>query len=133
VFTQDLALGQANERVIALEFERRGLPLIQPPPGRQPFDFFLPDGRSVEIKLDIRSQNTQYAAIEYPTIQRHADFYIHTLTYSLVFDHDTYQLLYNRGKVVTMGEQKYDGRLVDKRDMRAAGMFVDKFIKSLKQ
>lgn len=106
---------------------------MSPPPGKQPFDRYLPDGRSLEIKLDLRSQNTQYAALEQATIDRHPDFVIHTLTYALAFPGPIYEELYHRrGKIHNFGEQGLEGRLVDKREMRAAGVYVDQFIKQLR-
>jgi hypothetical protein len=87
----------------------------------------------LEIKLDLRSQNTQYAALERATIDRRPDFVIHTLTYSLVFPGNVYSdLYYKRGKIHNFGEQGLEGRLVDKREMSTAGVFVDQFIKQLR-
>lgn len=57
-FQQALATGHQNKEVVAGEFEYQGIPLIQPPPGKHPVDRYLPDGRSIEIKLDLRSQRT---------------------------------------------------------------------------
>ena len=68
-FEKALALGQYNEEVIAHEFAYQGIQLT-PTDGKHPFDFFLPDGRSVEVKMDVRSQCTGMGAIEWKTIQR---------------------------------------------------------------
>jgi hypothetical protein len=135
-FAPALAAGQQNEAVVAGEFEYRGVPLIEPPPGKHPFDRYLPDGRSIEIKLDLRSQRTANACIEFPTLQRGADIYIHTFTYARVYTHAEYQWLYNRGKIPAsggVGEYQYEGRYVSKVEMRAQGVFLDQFIKALKQ
>jgi hypothetical protein len=110
----------------------RGIQLVSPPPGKRPFDYFLPDGRTIEIKLDLRSQARHYAAIERPTLDRNADFYIHTLCYYLVFSGNVYRDLYNkRGKVPerkgAMGDQNYEGRLIPTSEMRQAGMYGDQW------
>ena len=90
-FKQALQAGQQNEQVVAEEFAYKGIPLIQPPDGKQPFDRYLPDGRSIEIKLDLRSQRTSNGCIERPTLDRGADFYIHTFTYARVYTHQEYE------------------------------------------
>lgn len=71
-FVPSLAAGKLNEEVIKHEFRYWGIPIIEPKPGKQPFDFFLPDGTPVEAKLDLRSQATGKLALEYPTLQRGA-------------------------------------------------------------
>ncbi len=132
-FLQALALGQYNEKVIAHEFAYRGKPLIDPPPGKHPYDFYLPDGRSVEIKIDVRSQCTGRAALEYPTIKRAADFVILTTTAARVFTREEIDFLYLHGKVPAegFGEQHYDGRLVSFADYYQHGTKLYQFIDSL--
>src|SRR5689334_7295120 len=129
-FAQALQTGHQNEAVVAGEFEYRGIPLIEPPPGKHPFDRYLPDGRSIEIKLDLRSQRTSNGCIEFPTLQRGADIYIHTFCYARVYTHQEYEWLYMHGKIPAngLGEQHYEGRYVPKVEMRAQGMFLDEFI-----
>jgi len=83
-FSAALEVGKMNEQVVAHEFYYQGIP-VTPTEGKHPFDFYLPDGRSVEVKLDLRSQATDYALFEEPTFNRAADIHIHTLTYALVF------------------------------------------------
>src|SRR5438552_14469477 len=62
-----------NQEVIAHEFQFQGVPLAQTH-GEHPFDFYLPNGKSLEVKIDLRSQCTGSGAIEWPTLQRQADF-----------------------------------------------------------
>lgn len=109
-FRQALAAGQMNEKVLAHEFAYQGKPLIPSGEGKQPFDYYLPDGRAVEMKLDLRSQATRSGLIEWPTLKRGADFYLHTLTECRVFTHEEYQELYQRGKILTAGQYGYDAR-----------------------
>jgi hypothetical protein len=131
-FEQALVLGKYNEHVIAHEFAFQGIP-VQQTEGKDDFDFYLPDGRSVEVKMDIRSQCTGAGAIEWPTLQRHADFYIHTLTYARVFPHALYQALFNRGKIPDggFGPQGYDGRYI--RNLGREGQPLWEFIKQLRE
>jgi hypothetical protein len=96
----------------------------------------LPDGRSLEVKLDLRSQARGYAAIEAPSLARHADFYTHTLCYYLIFPGDVYEMLYNqKGKIPerkgSMGDQNYDGRLIPVQEMRGWGMWPSRFVREL--
>lgn len=128
-----LQLGQLNEQVIDHEFFYQGIPLIRPPSGKQDFDRFLPDGRSVEIKLDLRSQATDWAVLEEPTFNRAADIHIHTLTYAVVLTREQVEQLYRRGKVVKIGQQQYQGRAVSKQDMKQTGIYLNRFIRELKQ
>lgn len=129
-FQSALALGQQNEQVIAHEFEYHGIP-IQRTQGKHDFDFFLPDGRSVEVKLDLRSQATNYALFEEPTFNRAADIHIHTLTYAVVLTRQQVEELYKRGKVANAGDFRGHARLVPKYELKNAGVYLDQFIKSL--
>lgn len=132
MFLDDLALGQKNQEVVFADFARRGL-IITPTQGKHPFDGFLPDGRSIEVKLDLMSQSTGNAAIELPTLQRHADFYAHTLCYYRIYTNEDYWILYKQGKIPLkgMGDQQYDGRLIPTKLMRTSGMYPSEFIKYL--
>lgn len=132
-FKTGLAIGQYNESVISHEFLYQGVP-IRRTQGEHPFDFFLPNGQSVEVKIDLRSQCTGMAAVEWPTLQRMADFYIYTLTYARVLTHKQLEYLYmHEGKlpVQGLGSAGYDGRLV--RNLGKAGVPLWQFIKDLKQ
>lgn len=131
-FAPALAMGQYNEKVLAHEFEYQGIPLISPPPGKQPFDRYLQDGRSLEMKLDVRSQCTGSGCIEFPTIARHADFYIHTFTYAKVYTWEEYNRLYLSGKVIKdgVGQYEYEGHYI--RGMGQHGTPLYQFINSLK-
>jgi hypothetical protein len=119
-----IELGQLNEQVIDHEFSYQGIPLIRTPKGKQDFDRFLPDGRSVEIKLDLRSQTTDWAVLEEPTYNRAADLHIHTLTYAVVLTREQVEQLYRRGKVVKIGQQQYSGQAVTKQDMKQTGVYL---------
>jgi hypothetical protein len=130
MFLQDLDVGHAAEKVICHEFEYQGKPVF-PTEGKNDFDFYLPTGQSCEAKLDVRSLATQYAVIETPSLKRQADFYFHTLCYTLVFDNKTYHRLYNSGKIVKIGDYQYDGRIIPKAEMRTSGIYLDKFIRHL--
>jgi len=61
-FEKALIIGKYNEEVIAHECAYQGIPLIQAE-GKDDFDFHLPDGRSLEAKIDLRSQCTGYGAM----------------------------------------------------------------------
>jgi hypothetical protein len=130
-FDKSLALGRLNENVVAHEFRYQGLPVTQTE-GKNDFDLFLPDGRSVEVKLDLRSQATGYGVIEWPTIQRLADLYVYTFTYARVFMHEQFKELYLRGKIPGggIGDLGYDARLV--RNMGREGVPLWQFIRDLK-
>jgi hypothetical protein len=130
-FDSALVLGKHNEAVVAHEFAYQGIP-IRRTDGKHPFDFFLPDGRSVEVKIDLRSQCTGSAAVEWPTLQRGADFYIYTLTYARVLTHQQLEDLYmHQGKIPSggMGDLGYTGRLI--RGMGKEGVPLWQFIKDL--
>jgi hypothetical protein len=130
-FEASLALGQHNEEVIAHEFAYQGIP-VRRTEGKNDVDFFLPNGQSVEVKIDLRSQCTGSAAIEWPTLQRNADFYIYTLTYARVLPHSLLQTLYSYGKIPDggFGPQGYHGRYV--RNLGREGMPLWQFIKLMK-
>lgn len=130
-WSQALQIGKYNESVIAHEFAYQGIPLI-PTEGKNDFDFHLPDGRSLEVKIDLRSQCTGYGAIEWPTLQRGADFYVYSLTYARVFTHAELNQLYLGGKSLDggVGDLNYNARLVKR--MGQYGMPLYEFIKLLK-
>jgi hypothetical protein len=130
-FDEALAAGHLNEKVVTHEFAYNGIP-IRRTKGKNDSDFFLPDGRSVEVKLDLRSQATGCGLIEWPSIQRFADLYIHTLTYTRVFTHEQYKTLYLRGKIPggPVGDIGYNGRLI--RNMGREGVPLWQFIRDLK-
>src|ERR1044072_6030583 len=104
-FDAALALGQQNEAVIEHELRYHGIN-VQPTDHftKQPFDFFLPDGSSVEVKLDIRSQGTRCIALEEPSYQRAADFHIHTICYAKVFTRAQVEALWRKGKITQAGD-----------------------------
>lgn len=130
--TKEYKIGQLNQDVIFRDLANRGL-LITPTVGKNDFDGFLPDGRSVEVKLDILSQVTNNAAIEEPSILRYADFYIHTLTSYRVYPQSLYHELYmKRGRITEMGEQRYEGRLIPTYEMKC-GMYASEFVKLINQ
>lgn len=133
-FESSLALGQQNELVIEHEFKYQGID-IQPTDhtSKQPFDFFLPDGRSVEAKVDLRSQATGKAYLETATYNRRPDIYIHTLCYALVFTNEQLDWLYNHGKIVWGGDYQRQDRMISKVDMNNVGTPLWRFIKQLKQ
>src|ERR1044071_437938 len=114
-FRAALAAGQQNEQVVAEEFEYRGLPIIRAD-GKAPFDFKLPSGQLVEVKLDLRSQRTANGVIEANSLARPVDFFIHTFTYARVYTAEEYRRLYDSGKVPTrgIGEFHYDARYIPK-------------------
>jgi len=131
-FDQALVLGKYNEEVVAHEFEFQEIPLIRTE-GKHPFDFFLPDGRSLEIKIDIRSQGTGAGIIEWPTLQRRADFYLFTFTYNRVFAYQELEQLYmHYGKLPSggFGDMGYGGRIVPR--MGKYGIPGYQFIKELR-
>lgn len=125
-------LGKHNEDVIEHEFRYQGIPLIKTQ-GKHPFDFYLPDGRSVEVKIDLRSQCTGAGAVEWPTLMRQADIYIYTLTYARVFTHKELEELYMHGKVPWggMGDLGYTGRYI--KGMGKQGLPLWQFIQNLKE
>lgn len=130
-FNAALALGKHNEQVIAHEFSYQGIP-VKPTEGKHPFDFFLPDGRSVEVKIDVRSQCTGYAAVELPTLSRRADIYIYTLTYARVLTFEQLRDLYqHEGKLPWggIGDLGYDARLV--KNLGKQGVPLYQFIRDL--
>jgi len=131
MFLEDLDTGHAAEKVVCHEFEYQGVPVVRTE-GKNDFDFFLPNGASCEVKLDLRSLATNYAVIEDKSLDREADFYFHTLCYTLVFDNQTYHRLHRAGKVVKIGDYQYDGKIVPKYELRQSGIYLDQFIKSLK-
>lgn len=130
-FEEGLVIGKYNEKVIGQEFAYQGIPL-NPTVGKDNVDFYLPDGRSIEVKIDLKSQCTGYGAIEWPTVLRNADFYIQTLTYARVFTHQQFKDLYMSGKKPAggMGDLNYEGRLI--KDMGKHGIPLWQFIKNLK-
>lgn len=130
-FESALALGQYNEEVIAHEFKYQGIPIIRTE-GKNDFDFILPDGRTLEWKLDVRSQATGCGAIEWPSLQRRADLYGYTFTYAKLYTHQQLEALYLQGKIPDkgFGPQGYDGRYV--RGMGKEGLPLWQFIKELK-
>src|ERR1041384_3859144 len=132
-FNVALTLGQLNEQVIAHEFAYKDVPLIKSGEGKQDFDYFLPDGRSIEIKLDLRSQATKHAALETKTMKREADIHIHTLTYAVVLTREQVDWLYSKGKIAQMGGYRHQDRYVPVSEMRNVGMYLDTFIRQLKQ
>jgi hypothetical protein len=130
-FEESLALGKHNEKVIAHEFGYQGVPLAATQ-GKHDFDFYLPDGRSLEVKIDLRSQATGCGAIEWPTLQRNAEIYVYTFTYARVFTHAELKALYLSGKVPHkgFGSVGYTGRYV--KGMGKQGIPLWQFIDSLK-
>jgi hypothetical protein len=132
MFLDDLDVGHAAEKVISHEFSFQGIP-VQRTEGKHDFDFFLPDGRSAECKLDLRSLATNYAVIEDRSMDREADFYFHTLCYTLVFPNETYHRLDRQGKIVKIGDYQYEGRIIKKTEMRQSGIYLDQFIRQLQQ
>ena len=133
-FAPALAAGHQNEEVVAGEFAYHGIE-VERSHGKAPYDFKLPSGQLVEVKLDLRSQRTSNGCIEANSLARPVDFFIHTFCYARVYTHQEYQWLYNHGKIPSngLGEQHYEGRYVSKLEMRNKGKFLDEFIKSLKQ
>ena len=125
-----LAVGKFNEQIIKHEFLYHDIP-IRPTEGKHPFDFYLPDNRSVEVKADLRSQATNYAILEEPSFTRAADIHIHTLTYAIVLTRKQVEELYQRGKVVRVGDYQYQGRAVSKTEVKNTGIYLDRFINQL--
>ena len=130
MFLDDLDIGHKHQQLIGLAFDHHGIQ-ITPTEGKHPFDGFLPTGHSLECKFDLYSLVSGNAAIEYPTLKRCADFYVHTICFTKVFTYEEYKWLYNRGKVVRMGDQFYDGRLINRLDFKSKGMFIDQFARQL--
>lgn len=134
-FLADLAIGQQNQEVVFRDLKYRGID-ITPTEGKHPFDGYLPDGRSVEVKLDLYSQSRHYAAIEAATLSRNADFYVHTLCYYVVLPGNVLYDLYNRrGKIPErggFGDQNQEGRFITTNDMRGFGLYGDQFSKTIK-
>jgi hypothetical protein len=130
-FQTALDLGKQNEKVIIHELLYQGVDVI-PTEGKHPFDFFLPDGRSVEVKLQLRSQGSGNAALETATMQRGPDLQIHTLTYAVVLTREQAEQLYMRGKIAQMGDYKYQDRYVRAFELKNTGVCLHQFIKSLK-
>jgi hypothetical protein len=130
-FDQALVLGKYNEEVIAHEFYYQGVPLVRTE-GKHPFDFYLPDGRSLEIKIDVRSQCTNAGAVEWPTLQRMADLYLYTFTYNRIYTHKELEQLYLSGKVPSggFGDLGYTGRYIQ--GMGKHGKPGYQFIRELK-
>lgn len=133
-FQEALKTGHQNEDCVIAEFQYSGIPVYRPE-GKSYFDFQLPSGHTIECKLDLRSQRTNCACIERPSLDRPIDFFIHTMTYAKVYTHQEYVWLYNHGKIPAngLGEQHYEGRYVPKLEMKNKGVFLDQFIKSLRQ
>jgi hypothetical protein len=132
-FQSALALGQLNEKVIEHEFDYQGVNIFPTDhDSKQPFDFYLPDGRSVEVKIDLRSQATNKALFEEPTMGRAADIHIHTMTYAMAFRREEIEQLWQRGNPVRVGDFGYNCRAVPKFVLKGRGMYLDEFIKSLK-
>lgn len=131
-FGKALVLGEYNQEVIAHEFAYQGVPLT-PTHGKHPFDFYLPSGKSLEVKIDLRSQCTGAGAIERPTLQRRADFYLYTLTYARVYPYALLEQLYLAGRIPDggLGDASYDGRYVNWMGKQGVPMY--EFINSLKQ
>jgi hypothetical protein len=130
-FDKALIIGQYNQEVLAHEFQYQGYPLI-PTEGKHPFDFYLPNGKSLEIKIDLRSQCTGMGLVEWPTLQRRADFYAYTLTYSRVFTLEELEQLYSYGKIPSggVGDLDYTARLIAK--MGQHGVPLWQFIRNQK-
>lgn len=131
MFKQDLQIGHHHEALIAKGFAWYGIDLT-PTQGKHPFDFYLPDGRSLECKVDFYSAISGNACIELPTLKRAANFYAHTFCFTKIFTYEEYKWLYMHGKVATVGEQRYDARLPSRIDFKSKGVFIDTFIKGLK-
>jgi hypothetical protein len=131
-FDESLAAGHLNENVVAHEFEYQGIP-VKRTEGKNDFDFFLPSGHACEVKLDIRSQATNSGCIEFPTLARHADFYLHTFTYCKVFTWEEYNRLYMTGKVINggAGQYNYDAHYIRQRGQQGTPLY--QFINQLKQ
>jgi hypothetical protein len=132
-FEPALVLGKYNEDVIAHEFAYQGIPAKRTE-GKNNFDFILPNGQTLEWKIDIRSQCTGSGAIEYPTLKRGADYYGYTFTYARVFTHSELEYLYLHQSHLPaggMGDAAYDGRLV--RNMGKHGIPFYQFLRDLKQ
>lgn len=132
MFQADLQIGHRHEALIAKGFAWHGIQLT-PTEGKHPYDFFFPNGKSLECKLDLFSAISGNAAIEYPTLQRAADFYAHTFCFTKIFTYEEYQWLYNHGKMVKMGDYQYEGRLPSRIDFKSKGQFIDQFAKQLTQ
>ena len=130
-FNTALDLGKQNEKVILNEFRYHGIEVI-PTDGKHDFDFFLPDGRSVEVKLQLRAQGSGNAALETETMRRSPDLQIHTLTYAVVLTREQAEALYMRGKIAQMGDFQRQDRYVRSYDLKNSGIYLHAFIKQLK-
>lgn len=130
-FDQALALGHYVEDVIDHEFKYQGIPVIRTQ-GKNDFDFILPDGKTLEWKVDVRSQCTGAGAIEWPTLQRRADYYGYTLTYARIYTYLELEQLYLGGKIPGggIGDLGYSGRYI--RNMGKHGIPLYQFINDLK-
>lgn len=131
-FEAGLEIGHANEDVVIHEFSYNDIPITRTV-GKHDFDFYLPDNRSCEVKLDLRSQATNRGYLETATYNRRPDIYIHTLCYALVFTGEQLDWLYNHGKIVYGGDYQKQDRMVSKVDMNNLGTPLWKFIKGLSQ
>jgi hypothetical protein len=130
-FDAALALGKHNEDVLAHEFSYQGLALRRTE-GKHPFDFYLPNGKSLEVKIDLRSQCTGCGAIEAPTLARNADYYLYTFTTARVYPHVLLEELFKGGKRPSggFGGAGYDGRYVP--GMMNEGVSLHEFIQMVK-
>lgn len=131
-FSEALAIGRYNEEIVAHEFTRSGIPIVHTE-GKNDFDFILPNGQTLEWKLDVRSQCTGNGAIEWPTILRGADYYGYTFTYARIYTYQQYKELYMRGFLPAggMGDRPYDSRYV--RRMGREGLPLYQFIRDWKK
>src|ERR1035438_1581538 len=89
-FKQALEAGHQNEQVVAEEFAWQGIPVVRTE-GKSPYDFSLPNGQKCEVKLDLRSQRTSNACIEFNSLRRPVDYFLHTFTYCRVYTAEEYQ------------------------------------------
>lgn len=130
-FDRALEIGKYNEEVIAHEFTYQGLPLTRTT-GQHPFDFYLPNGKSLEVKIDLRSQCTGCGAIEEPTLLRNADYYVYTFTEARVYPHVLLQAIFNRGRKPNggFGNLSYNGRYCP--GMKDEGVSLHEFIGMMK-
>jgi hypothetical protein len=130
-FSQSLAAGKLNEQILLGEFKYQGVPLTLMV-GENPFDFRLPTGGTVELKLDLRSQCTGRGAIEAKTLERGPDFLIQTFTEARVYPLKLLQEIYASGRIPKggFGDRNYDGRHCA--GMRERGIPLAEFIHFLR-
>lgn len=130
-FDKALILGKYCEEIIEHEFKYQGIPIIRTQ-GKNDVDFILPNGQTLEWKMDLRSQNTNAGAIEWKSLQRKADWYGYTFTYARIYTFKKLEQLYLSGKIPAggFGDAEYEGRIV--RGMGKEGLPLYQFINSLK-